>query len=168
MAPTVTNTHQGGGVGVRALRGGTSASYCARTLPVRRTFSCLDGAARAPHRPCMTNAARRATSAQILERFPLAHQQPANEPPRGILEARDVEVLGRPALLTIERVARGRLRATVAVRVLGREFGSALPLGREVADEAHRIAREAVAGLGAQPTHAGIWGVGFTVEGTEP
>lgn len=114
----------------------------------------------------MANAARRATPAQILERFPLRPQTPANELPRGILEARDIEVLGRPALMTIERVGRGIVRATVAVRVARGTYGNALALGREVADEAHRIGRKAVETYGT-PTHAGIWGVGFTVEGTE-
>lgn len=110
--------------------------------------------------------AHRATPEDIRRRFPLRLVQPADGPRLGVLEKREVEVLGRSALLLVERVAVGRVRATVAARVLGREFGAAFALGREVAEEAHRIGRKAVAAYGT-PTHEGIWNVGFTVEANE-
>jgi len=40
-------------------------------------------------------------------------------PPLGIVEQREVEVLGRPALLVVERVAAGELGASVSVRAAG-------------------------------------------------
>lgn len=110
----------------------------------------------------MAYAAHRLPASAIADRFRLR----LVGPPLGVLEERAVEVLGREAVLTVERVAAGLLRATVAVRE-GGAYLRAGTLGREVADAAHQVARAELDARGAAPTSAGIWGVGFTVDGAE-
>lgn len=107
------------------------------------------------------SAALRARPEDLLGRFPLRLVPPAS----GQLESHEVEVCGRSGQLTVERIGEGRVRATVSVRTEGSRFGQALTLGREVAAAAHALAREAVERFGRAES-AGIWGVGFTVEGT--
>ncbi len=73
--------------------------------------------------------------------------------------------------LSLELLASGQLRASVAVRA-GHSFASVWTLGRELADEAHRLARVALEERGASPgmdpnmgaAHGGrAWSVCWTV-----
>lgn len=85
----------------------------------------------------------------------------------GIVEQRAIDLLGLRAILVVERVAPGQLRASVAV-FAGRTYASVWTLGRELADEAHRIAREDLEARGARPTSEGAWGTCWTVDAMEP
>jgi hypothetical protein len=90
----------------------------------------------------------------------------AGAPPLGIVEQRAIDLLGRRALLVVERVASGALRASVSIRTLG-VLVPVWALGRELGDEAHRVAREELERRGARPTAAGAWGTCWTVDATE-
>lgn len=87
-------------------------------------------------------------------------------PPLGVVHQRAIDLLGHPALLVIERVAPGQLRASVAARV-GTAYASVWTLGRELGDEAHRVARAELESRGARAVSAGAWSTCWTVDATE-
>lgn len=87
-------------------------------------------------------------------------------PRPSLLEKRNVTLAGRDAILQVEELAPGRVRALVAVR-LGRElgsFGAPWTYPAEVQEAARTVAREAVRSRGVA-THEGTFASGWMCEG---